>query len=142
MRIDRLRVLCRDADARRAHLRLTARLDSDAQRPIMIRTMVDGHPHAETNQVVASGQNDLEWSIDLTDPALWWPRSLGPQPLTMVSVEVFVDDELSDRRQRRTGLRQVSWDDWVCSVNGERLFLKGANLLPTSSDFAGARPDA
>ncbi len=102
--------------------------------------MIDGHPHAETTQVVASGQNDLEWSIDLTDPALWWPRSLGAQPLSTVSVELFVDDELSDRRQRRTGLRQVSWDDWVCSVNGERLFLKGANLLPTSSDLADARP--
>ena len=140
VRIDRLRVLCRDADARRAHLRLAARLDSDAQRPVVIRTTIDGHPHAETTQVVASGQNDLEWSIDLTDPALWWPRSLGDQPLTMVSVEVFVDDELSDRRQRRTGLRQVSWDDWVCSVNGERLFLKGANLLPTSSDLADADP--
>ena len=60
----------------------------------------------------------------------------------MVSVEVFVDEELSDRRQRRTGLRQVSWDDWVCSVNGERLFLKGANLLPTSSEFADAHPTA
>ena len=89
VRIDRLRVLCRDADARRAHLRLTARLDSDAQRPVVIRTMIDGHPHAETTQVVASGQNDLEWSIDLTDPALWWPRSLGDQPLTMVTVEVL-----------------------------------------------------
>ncbi len=140
VRIDRLRVLCRDADARRAHLRLTARLDSDAQRPVVIRTTIDGHPHAETTQVVASGQNDLEWSIDLTDPALWWPRSLGAQPLSTVSVELFVDDELSDRRQRRTGLRQVSWDDWVCSVNGERLFLKGANLLPTSSDLARSDP--
>ena len=58
----------------------------------------------------------------------------------MVTVEVIVDDELSDRRQRRTGLRQVSWDDWVCSVNGERLFLKGANLLPTSSNLADAHP--
>ena len=52
--------------------------------PVVIRTMIDGHPHAETTQVVATGQNDLEWSIDLTDPALWWPRSLGAQPLTMV----------------------------------------------------------
>ena len=68
MRIDRLRVLCRDADARRAHVRLTARLDSDTQRPVVIRTMIDGHPHAETTRVVASGQNDLEWSIDLDRP--------------------------------------------------------------------------
>ena len=109
VRIDRLRVLCRDADSRRAHLRLTARLDSDAQRPITIRTMVDGHPHTEITQVVASGQNDLEWNIDLTDPALWWPRSLGPQPLTMVSVEVFVDDEISDRRQRRIAAQIIDY---------------------------------
>ena len=68
VRIDRLRVLCRDADARRAHVRLTARLDSDTQRPVVIRTMIDGHPHTETTQVVASGQNDLEWSIDLDRP--------------------------------------------------------------------------
>ena len=47
VRIDRLRVLCRDADERRAHLRLSARLDSDAPRPITIRTTVDGHPHTE-----------------------------------------------------------------------------------------------
>ncbi len=136
VRIDRLRVLCRDADPRRAHLRIAGRLDSDAQRPIVIRTLIDGEPCAETTQVVASGDNDLEWSVDLVDPKLWWPRSLGEQPLTMVTVEVHVDDELSDRRQRRTGLRQVSWDDWVCSINGERLFLKGANLLPTSGDLA------
>ena len=136
VRIDRLRVLCRDADPRRAHLRIAGRIDSDAQRPIVIRTLIDGVPHAETPQVVANGDNELEWSIDLPDPALWWPRSLGEQPLTMVTVEILVDDELSDRRQRRTGLRQVSWDDWVCSVNGERIFLKGANLLPTSSDLA------
>ena len=38
VRIDRLRVLCRDADARRAHVRITARLDSDTQRPVVIRT--------------------------------------------------------------------------------------------------------
>ena len=142
VRIDRLRVLCRDADPRRAHLRIAARLDSDAQRPIGIRTLIDGVPHAETTQVVASGDNDLEWSLDLADPALWWPRSIGDQPLTMVTVEVLVDGELSDRRQRRTGLRQVTWDDWVCSVNGERIFLKGANLLPTSSDLAGVEPAA
>jgi beta-mannosidase len=28
-------------------------------------------------------------------------------------------------------LRHVAWNDWTCSVNGERLFIKGANLLPT-----------
>jgi beta-mannosidase len=136
VRIDRLRVLCRDADARRAHLRVATRLDSDAQRPVLIRTTIDGVVEAETTQVVANGQNELEWNVDVADPALWWPRSLGEQPLVQVAVEVVVDGEFSDGRERRTGLRQITWDDWVCSVNGERLFLKGANLLPTNADFA------
>ena len=30
----------------------------------------------------------------------------------------------------RTGLRQIFWNDWVFSVNGERLFLRGTNLMP------------
>ena len=39
VRVDRLRVLCRDADERRAHLRVAVRLDSDAQRSVRLRTL-------------------------------------------------------------------------------------------------------
>ena len=41
VRIDRLRVLCRDADARRAHLRIATRLDSD-------RLTAGHHAHASS----------------------------------------------------------------------------------------------
>ena len=96
-------------------------------------TNSDEHVH-----LVASGENQIEWSLDIVDPRLWWPRNLGDQLLTNVAVELIVDGELSDRRERRTGLRQVTWDNWICSVNGERLFLKGANLLPTRAGLADA----
>ncbi len=138
VQIDRLRVLCRDADARRAHLRISTRIDSDRLTPVTMRTYVDGVQVDEQLQSIAAGQNDFEWTIDISDPALWWPRALGDQPLIDVAVEVVVDGEVSDRRQRRTGLRQVVWDDWICSVNGERLFLKGANILPTTAGPANA----
>ena len=133
VRIDRLRVLCRDADDRRAHLRIAARLDSNDEIPVTIRTTIDGTIADESQNVVAAGQNELEWNVDIIDPSLWWPRSLGTQPLVDVEVDVLIDGERSDRRSRRTGLRQITWDDWVCTVNGERLFLKGANLLPTAA---------
>ncbi len=138
VQIDRLRVLCRDADARRAHLRISTRIDSDRLTPVTMRTYVDGEQVDEQRQSIAAGKNDFEWTVDITDPALWWPRALGAQPLIDVAVEVVVDGDVSDRRARRTGLRQVIWDDWVCSVNGERLFLKGANLLPTTIGPANA----
>ncbi|RLE23091.1 MAG: hypothetical protein DRJ50_06690, partial [Actinobacteria bacterium] len=68
-------------------------------------------------------------------------RALGAQHLVNIEVEVIIDDEVSDRRMRRTGLRQIVWDNWVCSVNGERLFLKGANLLPSAEGLANASPE-
>ena len=138
VQIDRLRVLCRAADARRAHLRIATRLDSDRLTAVTMRTYLDGDQVDEQHQSIAAGHNDFEWTIDITDPQLWWPRALGHQPLIDVDVEVIVDGEVSDRRQRRTGLRQIVWDDWVCSVNGERIFLKGANLLPTIAGPANA----
>ena len=76
-----------------------------------------------------------------TSPALWWPRALGDQPLTDIGVEVLVDGE----RQRpplapHRAARGRVVNDWICSVNGERLFLKGANLLPTRPGLADATP--
>ena len=131
VRIDRFRVLCRDADDARAHLLLAARLDSDRATTVTICTSVDGQPVLLDERRVASGLNNVNWTLDIANPALWWPRALGGQPLTEIEVEVRVDDERSDRQVRRTGLRVVAWNNWSCSVNGERLFLKGANLLPT-----------
>ena len=142
VRVDRFRVLCRDADATRAHVLLYARLDCDDRRRVRVRTLVDGRPIAESERSLAGGLNDVSWNLDIDNPALWWPRSLGEQPLTEMSIEVVVDGELSDRRGRRTGLREVAWNEWECSVNGERLFLKGANLLPTRSGLADATPAA
>ena len=142
VRVDRFRVLCRDADSTRAHVLFYARLDCDDRRRVRVRTLVDGRPIAESEQSLAGGHNDVSWNLDIENPALWWPRSLGDQPLTVMSIEIVVDGELSDRRKRRTGLREVAWNNWVCSVNGERLFLKGANLLPTRAGLADATPAA
>ncbi|MEO1057585.1 MAG: hypothetical protein AAFY28_11785, partial [Actinomycetota bacterium] len=138
VRIDRLRVICRDADHRRAHLRLVARVDSDDQRQVVVRTSVTGAADAGAEQpfTLAAGTNEIEWTIDITDPTLWWPRAIGDQSLATVSVEIDVDGEVSDRRQRRTGLRQIDWDNWVCSINGERVFLKGVAVAPRTTALA------
>ena len=131
VRIDRFRVLCRDADESRAHMLLSARLDSDGSRGVTLLTLVDGVVVADNERRLAAGLNEVNWTLDIGDPQLWWPRALGDQPLTTIDVMVIVDGESSDSRSRRTGLRYVAWNDWTCSVNGERLFIKGANLLPT-----------
>lgn len=141
VRLDRLRVLCRDASEARAHLRLHGRLDSDAPRTVRIRTTVGGAVLSEVEQSLARGINEVDWTLDIDNPQLWWPWSLGEQLLTTVQVDVVVDGEVSHTRLLRTGLREVAMRDWVWSINGERLFLKGANLAPTRLDIASVTPD-
>ncbi|MGD9998517.1 MAG: glycoside hydrolase family 2 protein [Ilumatobacteraceae bacterium] len=136
VRIDHCRVLCRDANDARAHLRLHARLDSDAPRRARVTTFVDGVAHSRQDHPLALGTNEIAWNLDITKPRLWWPWSMGEQPLTEVRVEVAVDGALSDRHEVRTGLREIALEDWVFSVNGERLFAKGVTAGPTALDLA------
>jgi beta-mannosidase len=140
VRIDRLRVLCRDANDARAHLRLHARLDADRSRQVVVRTSIDGAVASEHTRTLAMGLNEVDWTLDVNDPALWWPWSLGEQHLTTVDVTVLIDGEVSHQRDVRTGLREVALHDWVFSVNGEPLFVKGANLMPTRAALAEATP--
>jgi beta-mannosidase len=46
--------------------------------------------------------------------------------------------EMSDRRGLTTGLRQVRVRNFIATINGERLFLKGANCGPTRRALAEA----
>jgi beta-mannosidase len=141
VRIDRCRVLCRDANDTRAHLRLQARLDSDAPRRARITTYVDGVAHARQDHPLALGTNEIAWNLDIAKPRLWWPWSMGDQPLTEVRVEVSVDGVPSDRYEVRTGLREIALEDWVFSVNGERLFAKGITVAPTALDLSSVPAD-
>ena len=138
VRIDALRVLCRDANEGRANLRLHARLDCDVERPVKVSTFVDGVLTDEQQRTVAAGSNDIEWDVDVRRPALWWPWSLGDQNLTDVRVEVSCDGVTSHSADRRTGLREVAVRDWVYTINGERMFIKGANLAPTRAMLGDA----
>lgn len=141
VRIDRVRVLCRDADESRAFLHLVAVLDSDAARRVDVVTTADSGHVASVEQALATGENEIEWTLEIRRPSLWWPHSLGDQPLTEIAVEVFVDGSSSDRFTRRTGLREVAQSSWITSINGERMFIKGANVPPTRFGLANADPD-
>ncbi|HUF32306.1 MAG TPA: hypothetical protein VMN58_03740 [Acidimicrobiales bacterium] len=132
-----LRVLCREASAERAVVTLRAELDSDTARHVTLRTTIQGVDDV-TVRPVAEGSNFVDWEVAIDDPRLWWPHALGDQHLTDVTVEVEVDGAPSHSLVRRVGLRSLSWQRWVLSVNGERLFLKGTNQGPTRMALAEA----
>jgi beta-mannosidase len=144
VRIARLRVLCREASPERAVVAFHAVLDSDAARTVQVRSAVGNQYHG-SERSLASGANTLDWTLTIERPGLWWPRALGSPTLHDVRVLVHLGSEeggaLSDERSLRIGLRSIRLRNWVCSVNGERLFLKGSNLGPTRQALAEATPD-
>lgn len=140
VRIEALRILCRDASDTRANVRISARLDSNGDIPIRIVTYVDDIVVQETEKSLATGMNSFDWNIDINNPKLWWPWALGRPELTDIRVEVVVNGQLSHSATRRTGMREVAVQDWVYSINGERMFLKGANLAPCRANLGEATP--
>lgn len=141
VRIGNLRVLCRDASESRAHVRLHAELDSLASRSALVRTFVDGVLVRADEHTLAAGANSLDWAIDIDNPRLWWPWQLGEAALTDIAVEVQVDGVASDSILRRTGLRQVAHDNWIFTINGERLYTRGIAVGPTALRMADCSPE-
>ncbi len=138
----------------RARLSLRAVLDVPGGGPVDLRTTVAGCEHVHSLSA-AHGENRVEWTVDVDEPPLWWPHALGEQPLCDLVLEAIARDEpgneaiegeapagghVHDRRRFRIGFRSVSMRRWVLHVNGERLFAKGANLLPVRSLPAAATP--
>ncbi len=139
VRIASLRTRCTDASDESATVQFSATLDAAHATTVALRTTVGGTEHADERQL-AVGSNALEWQVVVERPALWWPHALGDQPRHDVVVEASVDGASSDWRAFAIGLRQVRMKDWVLSVNGERLFLKGSNYGPTRAALAEAVP--
>jgi beta-mannosidase len=145
VRIRHLRVLCSDARDDNATVFVRAVVDTAEARQVVMRTTVRDDSgrdivELESEKHLAAGENRLEWTIGIPNPRLWWPWSLGEQPRYNVDVDVATELGSSDARSRSLGLRRVEMRNWIFSVNGERLFLKGANQGPIRMALGEAEP--
>jgi len=126
------RAVCTDANPTRARVTMRCVFDTPASGQVVLRTRVAGRDH-EFRHPAAAGENRVEWTFDVTEPELWWPHTLGDQPLHDLKCEVVVGGEVHDTRQCRIGFRSIRLDDWKLSVNRTRIFVKGAAVLPTTA---------
>lgn len=130
VRICALRAKCTSAEVEQAVVALRVWLDSDRLCQIQLRTTVGGVEQV-TDHPLAEGPNQLDWTVNVPRPELWWPHALGAQPLQTLRVEVACEGTESHMVDRRIGLRSLGLRNWTLFVNGERLFLKGTNQGPT-----------
>lgn len=136
------RVVCTRATEAVATVALRAVVHSDRPRAAVFHTRVLGIDHRH-RQPLAGGENRVEWTVRVPRPPLWWPAELGDQPLHDVEVVVATEDGLaSDAVVRRTGFRSVVMRHHVWTINGERLFLRGAVVPPLDADLARVTADS
>ncbi len=137
VRILHHRVICRDATAQLATVALRVVLHSLDERDVAIHTRIAGVDHVLA-QRLSAGENRFEWAVQVRNPELWWPHSMGDQPLAEVELDVRCAGVTSDRRRQRIGFRRIRMDDWILRVNDERMFVKGTSQGPTSIWLAEA----
>lgn len=89
---------------------------------------------------IYSGEAAAELSVDVKNPALWYPNGYGEHPLYSLKLRLTKLDsgELLDEYTSNVGLRTLSLcrdkmgdgEDFAFVVNGIKIFAMGANYIP------------
>nr|WP_036374617.1 glycoside hydrolase family 2 protein [Micromonospora sp. ATCC 39149] len=104
--------------------------------PVTVHATVAG---AAAEAVVATGERTAALTVEVHDPALWWPRGYGEQPLHPLAVTLrAADGRELDAWSRRVGFRTVRLDTgadehgsaFTLVVNDVPVFVRGANWIP------------
>lgn len=83
---------------------------------------------------IASGTTTATLRLEVPNAALWWPAGYGEPVLHDLSVTLSADGNELDGYARRVGFRTVTVDQadggFTFVVNGQPVFIKGANWIP------------
>ncbi|MGK5674750.1 glycoside hydrolase family 2 protein [Micromonospora sp. URMC 106] len=104
--------------------------------PLTVRATV---ADARAEATIPAGQRTAVLSLTVRDPALWWPRGYGAQPLHPLEVTLSSGDGRPlDAWSRRIGFRSVRVDTtpdahgtpFALRVNETPVFVRGINWIP------------
>ena len=114
----------------RVTLDLYARSGSQVEISGSVHPMDFEAPGAEFRHTarVEPGENRVGTKFTLREPRLWWTWDRGEQHLYELVLRCAGAEE-----RVRFGVRSVELRDWQVYLNGERVFMRGINYLPTDA---------
>ena len=141
--VDALRIHTESIGNDRATLRARIDLSCDREQPAVIRVEYKPATFKGNAQVfkheadLAAGANALDFSHTLTKPRLWWTHDLGRPDLYDATVQVLdAKGKIQDEHTQTVGVRTVTVRDWIFTLNGQRLYIKGNNYAPADTRLA------
>ncbi len=114
-----------------------------------LRGQPDGHPFTlevagQEIRGSVSGES-INANVSIADPQLWWPAGQGDQHL--YDLTVSVGDQTETRKIGLRTLELISEPDeigrsFLFTVNGRKIFAKGANWIPQDALGSNVTPEA
>ena len=97
-----------------------------------------GEAGSKVYECLIPGDADSKVCLEIEEPALWWPKGYGEQPLYKIEVFLEMDGRILESREYKIGLRTITVstekDEWgnefAFVVNGQKIFAMGANYIP------------
>ncbi len=101
--------------------------------------------------MLPAGRSRQTLEMQVRDPRLWFPWDHGEQNLYTLTVQAQRDARTLDRVTESIGLREITLKrnpgsppeavDWTFVVNGQPVYLRGANWVPADAFPARVRED-
>jgi beta-mannosidase len=121
------------------HVSICVKLERTAARAVLVSARLTGAGGTDVSAcITTTTATGIRLDLDVADPALWWPRGYGDQPLYDLAVSVSDGETTVDGWQKSIGFRTVELrmapDAFGTSfqflVNGQYVWIKGANWIP------------
>jgi len=137
-RLDNISLRTLRADPARAYVEIVFELLDVEDGPVQVAVKLNDIEFVRTTVDFDASDKEIFIPLVVDDPQLWWPRGSGDAALYNLQVEVTVHSH-TIREQQRVGIRTVELDQTNGAlqfvVNGEYIFVKGANSAPMTSFY-------